>query len=122
MEELVKHILAVASKNDKKITQLQLHKISYFTIGYLIREGYDEIAENLYKDEYFEAWRYGPVLKKTYEKYKKYHSTPILDSGEISENLSLINNLNETILRLININVFNLVSISHRNNFWSKNK
>lgn len=122
MEELVKHILAVASENNKKITQLQLHKISYFSIGYLIRENHEEIAENLYLDEYFEAWKYGPVLIKTYEKYKKYHSTPILDNGEISNRLSSLNNFNDMILHLINTNVFDLVTVSHRNNFWIKNK
>lgn len=122
MEELVNHVLYIASKYDKKLTQLQLQKISYFTIGFMIRNNNLELVENLYQEERFEAWLYGPVLPKFYEEYKKYHSTPILENGEESSNLNEIEGLNNMILKLIDTDVFDLVNVSHNHKFWKENK
>lgn len=122
MNKLVKHILYVAHKYNEKITHLQLHKIAYFTLGYLIRENYEEVAKDLYQEEKFEVWSYGPVLPKTYEKYKKYSSTHIISSGENLVKLEELENVNEIILNLINQNVFDLVDISHTHEFWKINK
>lgn len=122
MKELVNHILYVAGKNNKKITHLQLHKIAYFTLGYLIRESYEQKVKSLYKEEGFEAWLYGPVLPKVYEDYKKYNSTPILSEGNRSIDLDRIPKLNDVILNLVNHDVFDLVNLSHKHEFWQKNK
>lgn len=122
MEELVNHILYVANQNDKKVTHLQLHKVAYFTLGYLIRENHNEKAESLYKEEGFQAWLYGPVLPGIYEKYKKYNSTPILSIGKRSEYLDKASNVNKIILNLIKHDVFDLVNVSHEHEFWKTNR
>lgn len=122
MEELVNHILYVASQNNKKVTHLQLHKVAYFTLGYMIREKHDEKAKSLHEGEGFQAWLYGPVLPETYEKHKKYSGTPIICNGERSEYLDIASHVNEVILNLINHDVFDLVNISHDHEFWKRNK
>ncbi|MCG1009206.1 DUF4065 domain-containing protein [Salinicoccus sp. ID82-1] len=121
MKELVDHILFVASVNRKSVTQLQLHKISYFALGYLLKIGEEEKARQLYKDEHFQAWSYGPVLPKTYERFNRFKSTPILDVGENSIQLSQIPNFNELIIKYIRRNIFELVKLSHSNYFWKEN-
>lgn len=122
MEELINHILHVAGKNSKTVTHMQLHKVAYFTLGYLIRENHNKKAKDLYSQESFQAWLYGPVLPKVYEKYKKYSSTPILSNGNKSKYLDEAPHVNDIILNLINHDVFDLVNISHDHVFWKKNK
>ena len=122
MKELVDHILYIAKANDKKLTNLQIHKIAYFTFGYLIREGHYSLASDLYKQECFQAWTYGPVLPSIYKKYKVYRNMPILDNGNSSKTLSSLDNVNKIILNLINHDVFDLVNVSHKHDFWNNNK
>lgn len=122
MRELIDHILHVASQNNKKITHLQLHKVGYFTFGYLIREKHYLKTQSLYKQESFQAWLYGPVLPTFYEKYKKYSNTSIVSKGKESKYFKKSPNLNKIILNLINHDVFDLVRISHEHEFWIKNK
>ena len=45
---LERHILAIANELNKPITNLQLQKIWYFTLGYLVRTNQNELVkENL---------------------------------------------------------------------------
>lgn len=122
MEKLIEHILFVANVNKRNITQLQLQKIAYFILGYLIRNDHEELAKELYKTERFEAWTYGPVLPTIYEKYKKYHNLPILEKGENQERFSSVTELNQVIDNLIQKDVFELVKLSHNQFFWKSNK
>jgi len=119
MRELVDYILYIADKDKIKVTQLQLHKVSYFALGYLFRIGEQRLAEDLYAEEHFQAWTYGPVLPETYQRFRKYVSTPILDRGQESERLSTIENFNNIIKNLMTHNVFDLVERSHQHNFWA---
>src|SRR5699024_6954976 len=50
-----------------------------------------------------------------------YTSTPIIYNGKKSNRLNDVPNINEVILSLINQDVFDLVNISHRHNFWFRN-
>ena len=69
---LERHILAIANELNKPITNLQLQKIWYFTLGYLVRTNQNELAEREFNNSNLEAWLYGPVVPSFYEKYKKY--------------------------------------------------
>lgn len=122
MKELVNHILYVAKSNNKKITHLQLQKITYFIFGYLIREGHELITEQLYADEQFQAWLYGPVIPSIYEEFKKYKSMPILHEGQRFNDIDSLSTVNEVILNLINHDVFDLVNVSHKHQFWKDNE
>lgn len=122
MKELVDHILYIANSNNKKITNLQIHKITYFALGYLIRENHNDLASKLYQKEVFQAWTYGPVLPETYERFKIYKNMPILDNGQKSEVISSLNSVDTIILNLIHHDVFDLVNVSHKHKFWNNNK
>ena len=74
---LERHILAIANELNKPITNLQLQKIWYFTLGYLVRTNQNELAEREFNNSNLEAWLYGPVVPSFYEKYKKYKSIAI---------------------------------------------
>lgn len=122
MKKLVDHILYIANLNNRRVTNLQLHKLAYFTLGYIIKKGYIDLAKRLYTDEQFQVWLYGPVLPETYNLYKRYSNNFIISSGNKSRELEEIPELNEIILNLIGHNVFNLVEISHDHEFWKSNK
>lgn len=122
VRELVNHILYVADLNNKRVTNLQLHKLAYFTLGYIIRNDYIDLAKKLYIDEQFQVWLYGPVLPQTYSIYKIYNNNFIISKGDKSIELENIPELNKIILNLIDHNVFNLVEISHDHQFWKNNK
>lgn len=122
MKTLIEHILYIAHKNDRNLTQLQLQKVAYFTFGYLIKKGYEDLAKKLYQEEQFEAWMYGPVLANAYKKYKKYRNLPILEDGKKDEKLNGIKGLDSIIDILIQKDVFDLVNVSHNHKFWQMNK
>src|SRR5699024_12426834 len=96
--------------------------VTFCVFRYLIREKYNEMVESLYKKNRFEAWEYGPVIPEIYDEFKMYTSTPIIYNGKKSNRLNDVPNINEVILSLINQDVFDLVNISHRHNFWFRNK
>ncbi|EOB7050252.1 TPA: DUF4065 domain-containing protein [Staphylococcus aureus] len=118
---LEKHILAIATELNKPITNLQLQKIWYFTLGYLVKNNKVDLAKKEFENSNLEAWLYGPVVPSFYEKYKRYKSMPIQDEGE---KISEFNdeNVDRFIAKLININPFILVDLSHEHKFWKNNK
>lgn len=121
MNNLANHILYRANKLNKPITNLQLQKVWYFTLGYLINQGYKKEAEEEFKGSNLQAWLYGPVVPELYEKYKEYKSTPIQDEGEkimIYSN----NEIQYMIDKLILMNPFTLVDMSHTHTLWVENK
>lgn len=117
MEKFSNHILAVADQSGKSITNLQLQKVLFFTMGMSIRKNQREIGffNNIYNDD-FEKWRYGPVIPNIYFKFNVFGDRPINNSGAYDEELGRFDNL---ILRLLNINVYRLVALSHEMNAWS---
>lgn len=122
MKKLVEHILYIAHKNNRNLTQLQLQKVAYFAFGYLIKKKYEQLAKKLYQEEQFEAWTYGPVLSDTYTEYKKYRNLPILVKGVKDEELNEVEGFNSVIDILIEKDVFDLVNVSHNHIFWQENK
>ncbi|MCW6665478.1 hypothetical protein NHG32_07255 [Aerococcaceae bacterium NML191219] len=119
MMQLAEHILAIGQEQDIAVTNLALQKVMYFTI----KAGYrNEVLtrgeiENIY-DEPFLVWRYGPVVESIYEEFAIFGSNGITGNFEQK---SMFNNLNELIRKLLQINVFSLVSRSHQEAFWIKN-
>lgn len=122
MKEIANHILYRAREIESPITNLQLQKVLYFTIGYMIREEiFVDYARKQFNDSKMEAWLYGPVVPELYEKFKEYKSTPIQDEGEKSPDLNK-EKMNNMIDKLIKINPFTLVDMSHTHSHWEKNE
>lgn len=120
MMDLAHHIIAVAHKNNIPVTNLQLQKVMFFSLKYAINDSLlsHKDIEAMY-DRPFLVWRYGPVEKDIYEKYKIYGSDPILEKND--ENKSL-RSLNGQIIKLLRESAFKLVRESHKELFWREHE
>lgn len=120
MEQFANHIIAVAQRHNREITNLKLQKIMYFALKNAKEKELlsDEKLKELY-DEPFLVWAYGPVVKSQYDRFKKFGSSPILGVFEIDNTLDI---LNETILENLAKSVSRLVTESHEIPFWKQNK
>lgn len=116
MRELADHILAVAHSNELPVTNLQVQKIMFFALGMHIRinGGIDQLAEDTY-DISFEKWQYGPVVESIYYNLSHYKDREITLPGVYSEEYS---GWDEIIKRLLQVNVFDLVKVSHKFPSW----
>lgn len=121
MRNLANHILYRANIKDNPITNLQLQKISYFTLGYLINTDREDLAKKEFEKSDLQAWLYGPVVPELYEKYKAYKSTPIQDTGEEQEQFNQ-EDINNMIDKLLSVNPFTLVDMSHTHRGWKDNE
>jgi uncharacterized phage-associated protein len=120
MDNFAKHIISVVHNDGQEITNLQLQKIMYFSLQYALKNNLftRQQYEELY-DEPFLVWRYGPVVKNIYEKYKVYGSDPITESDTECSELSVLNN---EIIKLSHKDVFDLVNKSHMEDYWRANE
>lgn len=119
MTKLAEHVLAVANEKGKKLTNLQLQKVMFFSLGLYIRKKkcIDQLAEEIYSEEPFSKWKYGPVVEKIYYNYNHYGSREIEEEGILHPEY---NELNQIIENLIDIDVFQLVDLSHKLDSWKK--
>lgn len=119
MNTLANHILYIAHNIDVPITNLQLQKVWYFTLGYIIDQGDISLAKEQFEGSHLEAWLYGPVVPELYDKYKDYRNKPIFDSGKCDQKFSKYDSM---IKKLIRYNPFDLVAMSHTHTHWKQNK
>lgn len=120
MMDLAHHIIAVAHKNNIPVTNLQLQKVMFFSLKYAMNDSL--LSEGVIKSTYdrpFLVWRYGPVEKDIYERYKVYGSDPILEKNNENENFR---SLNDQIIKLLKESAFKLVRKSHEEPFWRDNE
>lgn len=118
MEQLADHVLSVIHRANKKITNLELQKNLFFTVGMSIRDNPNveiDFFNSIYNND-FEKWRYGPVVPSVYFNYNIFGNMSIQDSGVYSDEFQRFDDL---ILRLSNINVYRLVALSHDMKAWS---
>lgn len=118
MKELAEHILYVAHKNKKSITNLQLQKILYFSLRYSVPEIGLRAAIQTY-NEPFITTKYGPLVKSQYQRFYGYGSSPIIGNATQREEY---NALNKMILELLDKDVFVLVKSSQLNDFWKRHE
>ncbi|MBI0107686.1 Panacea domain-containing protein [Bombilactobacillus mellis] len=120
IKDLSDHIIGLAQKNHIPITNLHLQKILYFTLKYCIKKNLftEDQLEELY-NEPFMVWRYGPVEKSIYDRYKIYGSYPITEEHCVNKEFE---NLNQIILTLLKRDPFELVRETHSEEYWQKNK
>ncbi|HEC2157131.1 hypothetical protein B4W72_02280 [Staphylococcus delphini] len=120
MKILAEHILYRANEIGSPVTNLQIQKIMYFTLGFMIEDNRD-IAKNLFEQGEMQAWLYGPVVPSIYSQYKVYKNRPIEDEGKLAKELNN-QKVNHIIDVLIEVDPFKLVEISHKHEFWKKHE
>lgn len=119
MRELASHVIEIANRNSIEVTNLQLQKVMFFALGlHMKRNGIDKLARDTY-DMPFEKWQYGPVVPNIYYTYNFFRDQPIKTKGVYSNHYS---KWDETIKKLLKINVFDLVTASHKMKSWAKYK
>jgi len=116
--DVAKYIVNYAI-NDLKlpITNLKLQKILYFIqLDFL-----DEMGDTLFTND-IEAWKYGPVVSRTYSHYRKYSDLPITDTflprTTFSRSEDLI--IKRVVREYIRINEWELVKITHEEGPWKE--
>lgn len=120
MRHLADHIIAVANNHNLPVTNLQVQKIMFFALGLHIRQQgrIDKLAADTY-DVPFEKWQYGPVVESIYYRLNHMKDKDVTTQlkgtyhREYSEWDSMIRGL-------ININVFDLVKLSHDLPSWAE--
>lgn len=118
IKELSNHIISVGKQNDLTVTNLQLQKVLFFSIGMYIRlnGGVDNLVQRTY-DIPFEKWKYGPIIESLYYKYNTFHKEDITKhiDGQYSQEYADWDNI---IISLLNQDVFKLVRVSHDMPSW----
>lgn len=117
MNDLADHILAVADNQEIEVTNLQLQKVMFFTLGMHIRlnGAVDQLAQETF-DIPFEKWQYGPVVESIYYRFNKFKDKPIKLPGTYHDEYSI---WDEMIESLLDVNVFDLVKLSHKMKAWA---
>lgn len=116
MLNFANHILAVAYENKLSVNNLGLQKVMYFTIRE--HKNNHALLSEIY-DEPFYVWRYGSVVPKIYRKFRIYGASSIIEKGEKNSEYSIFD---DSIIKLLNEDLFTLVDKSRENKFWQKNK
>ena len=101
---------------DVLVTNLQLQKVLFFTLKQALNQQLlDESAIEKIHDQPFEVWRYGPVEREIYEKYKAYGADSITERDTENSEYQV---LNPVILQFLRRDPFELIHISHQKKLW----
>lgn len=119
MDKLSEHIISIAKENKLPITNLKLQKVLYFTI-YLAKEDkiLNDLELNKLYDDKFEVWSNGPVVRSIYLKYRRFLCENIMGFFQQQKDFE---QLNQIIIDLLKTDVFELVELSQRFDYWIKN-
>jgi len=118
MRELANHIIAVANRNNLSVTNLQIQKVMFFSLGIHIRHhGIDDLARETY-DIPFDKWKYGPVVESVYYSFNHFKDNDITEELEGSY-IPDYARWDNAIGALLNTDVFELVRVSHDFSSWA---
>ena len=118
MKDFAKHILYVANK-EKRLTNLELQMIMYFSIGeYIYENGIDKFITILYNIP-FESTFHGPLIRNIHLEYKRYGRNKIKDSGIYKKEYEV---LNKFIRSNIERNAFDMIRDSQKRVTWKRYK
>lgn len=119
MRALADHIIAIGANKNLSVTNLQVQKVMFFALGFHLQDnGIDSLAKEIY-DMPFEKWRYGPVVETIYYELCQYKDKAITEEGIYTNKLS---SFDSNIEKLLQINVFDLVELSHQLSSWASYK
>lgn len=103
--ELAKYIL----EKNKNIDEMKLHKLLY-----LIQREYIAMTNNFLFSENFEAWKYGPVIKKVRNRFKNLKNNK--KNVNISSDIKYI--IDNVLNKYMNFSSFELSILSHDEISW----
>lgn len=119
VDKLSEHIISIAKENKLPITNLGLQKVLYFTIHLAKEDGIlGDIELNELYDDKFEVWFNGPVVRSIYLKYRRFSCENIIGFFQQQKEFEP---LNQIIIDLLKTDVFELVELSQRFDYWIKN-
>lgn len=116
MRDFANHILAIAYENNLSVSNLKLQQVMYFAIK--TQKDNPELLSEIY-DEPFYVWAYGPTVPSIYARYYGYGSRAIIEKGKRNDEYSIFDN---TIINLLNKDLFELIEKSRVNIHWQANK
>lgn len=129
------YVIEHAHKHNQVITNLHLQKILYFLQAATLVKFKSPIIKGD-----FSKWNYGPVMREVYSAYKDYGSSPIddfapnidIDNGEWTINEpqkidtkifadgNIKSFIDNTISKLLSMNAWELVDLTHQQDLWKK--
>lgn len=71
-DTIAKFFIHLAERDMIEITHMKLQKLVYFAHGW-----YLALADEPLIEEFFEAWKYGPILPSLFRRYLIFQSSPI---------------------------------------------
>lgn len=114
--DVANHIIAYCNEMNYRISNLKLQKILYFVQA-------DFLAQTnraCFVDE-IEAWEYGPVVPRVYQKFKFYGGSDIILIGGVRHdviNWADERRINDMVDECIDYTAGELVDITHRQRPW----
>jgi uncharacterized phage-associated protein len=73
-------LLRLAHTSSRLLTPMQILKLVYISHGWMLG-----LVDQPLILEAVEAWRYGPVVRSVYRKYRKYRGNPISEPGALHD-------------------------------------
>lgn len=119
-------VIEVAKKKGNPVTNLKLQKILFFLQGYFLSNYGAPLI-----DGSFSKWKFGPVEQEVYKEFKDYGPAPIetksvrfdveslnFYSEEIEITLSLKDEIENFISKIIKKEAWELVNLTHGHYSW----
>ena len=113
--DIAKFIITFCTEINKPISNLHLQKILYY-----LQVHYAKRGRRLFTDEIY-AWQYGPVVPEIYYLFAGYGASKITNRYTTNIASDIKAELEELILKLIEISPWDLVQMTHtKGDPWDK--
>ena len=112
--ELSYYIINHENSNNREVTNLRLQKLLYFVQASLLSLNNGSEFQDI-----IQAWRYGPVVPKSYTEFKKFEYRPIQTSKNITD-IANKENIDGMLDYLSRFKTHQLVEITHNQTPWQK--
>ena len=118
MRNFAKHIIYMSNEVNG-VTNLELQKVLYFSIGeYIVDNGIDEYIEELY-DENLVAWKYGASVPRIYTRYRMHGSLVIKIPGEYFD---FFKPMEKYVSKFLEKDVLEMMEDNRKRPHWQENR
>ena len=123
--DVAKHIITAFYSKDKEIDEgvsegvsnLKLQKLLYFCQAFSLAK----LDRPMFEEDIC-AWKYGPVVKEVYEKYKEHKNNPLPKPKTEKQNINVSNECKKIISEMLEIfggySAIRLMGITHSHKPW----